>query len=63
MCVTNPAEDTTEIYECKAKGIFRKDGTKPLVGDDVEMEVLDEDAGKGNIQKILPRKMHSSVRR
>lgn len=56
MCVTNPAEDTTEIYECKAKGIFRKDGTKPLVGDDVEMEVLDEDAGKGNIQKILPRK-------
>lgn len=56
VCVTNPAEDTTEIYECKAKGIFRKDGTKPLVGDDVEMEVLDEDAGKGNIQKILPRK-------
>lgn len=56
VCVTNPAEDTTDIYECKAKGIFRKDGTKPLVGDDVEMEVLDEDAGKGNIQKILPRK-------
>ena len=56
VCVTNPAEDTTEIYECKAKGIFRKDGTRPLVGDDVEMEVLDEDAGKGNIQKILPRK-------
>ncbi len=21
------------IYECKAKGIFRKDKTKPLVGD------------------------------
>lgn len=56
VCVTNPAEDTTEIYECKAKGIFRKDGTRPLVGDDVEMEVFDEDAGKGNIQKILPRK-------
>lgn len=56
VCVTNPAEETTEIYECKAKGIFRKDGTRPLVGDDVEMEVLDEDAGKGNIQKILPRK-------
>lgn len=56
VCVTNPAEDTTEIYECKAKGMFRKDGTRPLVGDDVEMEVLDEDAGKGNIQKILPRK-------
>ena len=26
------------VYECKAKGIFRKDGIKPLVGDDVEIE-------------------------
>ena len=24
------------IYECKAKGIFRKEGQKPLVGDLVE---------------------------
>ena len=24
------------IYECKAKGIFRKNKVKPLVGDDVE---------------------------
>ena len=56
VCIINPTEDTTELYECKAKGIFRKDGTKPLVGDDVEMEVLDKDAGKGNIRKILPRK-------
>ena len=23
------------IYECRAKGIFRKNGIKPLVGDDV----------------------------
>ena len=30
------------VYECKAKGIFRKDGVKPLVGDDVEMEVTHE---------------------
>ena len=28
--------------ECKAKGIFRKDKKKPLVGDDVEIEVLSE---------------------
>lgn len=32
------AEDH-EIYECKAKGIFRKDNQKPLVGDNVEIEV------------------------
>ena len=25
------------VYECKAKGIFRKDGVKPLVGDNVEI--------------------------
>lgn len=44
------------IYECKAKGIFRKDNMKPLVGDDVEIEILDEANAKGNIQSILPRR-------
>ncbi len=44
------------IYECKAKGIFRKDNIKPLVGDDVEIEVLDEEQKVGNLIKILPRK-------
>lgn len=44
------------IYECKAKGIFRKDNRKPLVGDDVEMDVLDEAEKKGNIVELLPRK-------
>ncbi len=44
------------VYECKAKGIFRKDNQKPLVGDDVEIEVLDEKEKKGNLEKILPRK-------
>lgn len=44
------------IYECKAKGIFRKDNTKPLVGDDVTLEILDEEEMKGNITEILPRK-------
>jgi ribosome biogenesis GTPase len=28
------------IYECKAKGIFRKDNTKPLAGDEVKIENL-----------------------
>lgn len=43
-------------FECKAKGIFRKDHKKPLVGDDVEADVLDEEAMLGNIREILPRK-------
>lgn len=44
------------VYECKAKGIFRKEGIRPLVGDDVELDVLDETERLGNIRKILPRK-------
>lgn len=44
------------VYECKAKGIFRKAGIKPLVGDDVEIEILDEKDMEGNIVRILPRK-------
>lgn len=43
------------VYECKAKGVFRKDKQKPLVGDDVEMDVLDEDNLKGNIIRICER--------
>ncbi len=44
------------IYECKAKGIFRNQHTKPLVGDDVCLTVLDEAEKTGNIEEILPRK-------
>lgn len=47
------------IYECKAKGIFRKDGRKPLVGDNVEMDVLDGEQRLGNIRELLPR--HSEL--
>lgn len=44
------------IYECKAKGIFRNEKLKPLVGDYVEMTVLDEEHLLGNIDEILPRR-------
>lgn len=44
------------IWECKAKGIFRNQNQKPLVGDDVELEILDEEKGQGNVTGILPRK-------
>lgn len=43
------------IYECKAKGVFRKDNKKPLVGDDVVLDVLDEEKKLGNISEILER--------
>ena len=47
------------VYECKAKGVFRKDHQKPLVGDDVVLDILDEDKKLGNITRILPR--HSEL--
>lgn len=47
------------ILECKAKGVFRNRKIKPLVGDDVEVEVLDEENRLGNITDIMPR--HSEL--
>ena len=44
------------LYECKAKGIFRKDNQKPLVGDNVEITILDQQEQTGNLIRILPRK-------
>ena len=32
------AESSDGVYECKARGIFRKQGISPSVGDDVEFE-------------------------
>lgn len=46
----------SKVYACKAKGIFRKRGIRPVVGDDVEFTVLDEAAAEGNIDQVLPRK-------
>lgn len=45
-----------DIYECRAKGIFRNKMIKPLVGDLVRIDILDEDEKKGNLIEIYPRK-------
>ena len=42
-------------YECKAKGAFRNQKVKPLVGDNVEIVSLDEEKRIGNVERILPR--------
>ncbi len=46
------AEDGS-VYQCKARGIFKKDGVTPTVGDQVEIEVLDD--GNAVINTIYPR--------
>lgn len=42
-------------YECKAKGKFRNEKRKPLVGDDVEISVLNQRELSGNVERIFPR--------
>lgn len=42
------------VYECKARGIFRKNHESPTVGDILDFEVLDGQTGV--VSKILPRK-------
>ncbi len=43
------------LFECRAKGVFRNRNMKPLVGDQVKIEILDEEHNLGNITEILPR--------
>lgn len=47
-------EAANAIYECKARGIFRRQGNSPLVGDQVEISVPRD--GFASVEKILPRK-------
>ena len=44
----------SSVYECKARGVFRNKKIKPLVGDNVIIEVLDEEKKLGNITEVLP---------
>lgn len=44
------------IYECRAKGVFRRQKIKPLVGDLVNISVINEEEKTGNVEEILPRK-------
>ena len=47
-------ESEDEIYECKARGVFRKKNHSPMVGDKVEFSLQKE--GFCAIENILPRK-------
>lgn len=48
-------ENSGEVYECKPRGIFRKDSITPLPGDKVVFSVLDDLEKKGSIDEIQPR--------
>ncbi|WP_304509000.1 ribosome small subunit-dependent GTPase A [Anaerotignum sp.] len=44
------------IFETRARGIFRKEGIRPTVGDHVKISILDEKNKKGSLDEILPRR-------
>lgn len=47
-------EAVGEIYECKARGVFRKSGIKPLAGDRVSISINDK--AENTIDEIFERK-------
>ncbi|MBO6137371.1 MAG: ribosome small subunit-dependent GTPase A [Lachnospiraceae bacterium] len=49
-------DETREIYECRARGIFRKNLKKPLVGDVVDREITDAGDMEGSIVNIYDRR-------
>ncbi len=47
-------EAADEIYECKARGVFRKEKLSPLVGDKVTISINEN--AENTIYEIMPRK-------
>lgn len=48
--------DTNQgVYECRARGIFRKEKITPLVGDNVKINIIDEENKKGVLEEIEDR--------
>ena len=48
--------DTNQgVYECRARGIFRKEKITPLVGDKVKISIVDEENKKGVLEEIDER--------
>ncbi|SCY85294.1 ribosome small subunit-dependent GTPase A [Alkaliphilus peptidifermentans] len=45
-----------DIYECKARGILRKNKKTPMVGDQVRFSILDPEKKLGILEDILERK-------
>lgn len=48
-------KDQKDVYQCKARGVFKKEGITPAVGDQVEFEPGKDEEHDGIIEEILPR--------
>ena len=43
------------VFECRGRGIFRKDNEKLLVGDMVRISVIDDNESTGSVDELIPR--------
>ncbi len=50
--------ENKQIYQATARGKFKKDEITPVVGDKVDIEILDKENKKAIIEEILPRKVY-----
>lgn len=50
--------ENKQIYQATARGKFKKDEITPVVGDKVDIEILDKEDKKAIIEEILPRKVY-----
>ena len=50
------SQDSDSIYQCSARGIFRKDSRKPLIGDAVTICEINEHYKTAAIVEIAPRR-------
>ncbi len=44
------------VYQCRARGLFRKQSLKPLAGDRCRVELTHTDDVEGNVTEIFPRR-------
>ncbi|MGI6108106.1 MAG: ribosome small subunit-dependent GTPase A [Lachnospiraceae bacterium] len=49
-------DESGHVWQCRARGVFRKDNIKPLAGDNCRFELTDTQDVEGNVTEILPRK-------
>ena len=42
-----------KIYECVARGKFKQEEITPIVGDNVEIEIINEEKKQAVIEKII----------
>lgn len=50
------SSENGDVYECRAKGIFRNINVKPLIGDYASFDIIDEENRAGNITDVMERK-------